>query len=266
MNQKIRIAISGAYGRMGKSIISIIDKIKILQLTVLLINENKTLFNIINKNKLNNIKISKNFENIHDLFDILIDFTCPKSTMKYLSLCYKYKKKIIIGTTGFNEIEKEKIKKYSKKIAILLSSNFSIGINLILNILEKITKIIGNESDIEIIEFHHKNKKDSPSGTALTIGETIAKSMNLSLNKIAIYNRNKFNEKRKKNSIGFSTIRAGDTIGEHTVIFANKGERIEITHKASSRITFAKGALKASIWLNKKKNGLFSMKNVLKKI
>lgn len=266
MNKKIRIAISGAYGRMGESIINIIDKIKNLQLTVLLVNKNKLSFNNINKNKINNIKISNNFENIYNLFDILIDFTCPKSTMKYLSLCYKYKKKIVIGTTGFNKIEKEEIKKYSRKIAILLSSNFSIGINLMLSILEKITKIIGNESDIEIIEFHHKNKKDAPSGTALTIGETIAKNMNLNLNEIAVYNRNKTNEKRKKNSIGFSTIRAGDTIGEHTVIFANKGERIEITHKASSRITFAKGALKASIWLNEKEKGLFSMKNVLKKI
>ncbi|AZP36250.1 4-hydroxy-tetrahydrodipicolinate reductase [Candidatus Annandia adelgestsuga] len=263
MSSKIKIAISGAYGKMGKSIINTIYKIKNVKLTALLINKNKIIPNNIDKKKIKNVKISNNFNDIYNIFDILIDFTCPKSTIEYLYLCHKYNKKIIIGTTGFNNSEKEKIKKFSNKIAILLSSNFSIGINLILNILEKITKSIGNDNDIEIIEYHHRNKKDAPSGTALTIGKTIAKSMKLKLNECAIYDKN-INRNKIKNSIGFSVIRAGDIIGDHTIIFANKGERIEITHKASNRITFAKGAIKASIWLYKKKRGLFSMKDVLK--
>lgn len=263
----IRLGISGALGRMGKILTKEITKKKDIILNTAIVKK-KNIFiqrdigEIINIGAIN-VKINDSLEEEIDNFDILIDFSTPKNTIENLNICEKYKKNIVIGTTGFNQIEKKNIQSISKNIGIILSSNFSIGINIILKLLETTTHAMSNDTDIEIIESHHRNKIDAPSGTALTLGETIAKKMKWNLDNNSLYRRKGLIGKREKQKIGFSIIRAGDIVGEHTVIFASTGERLEISHKASNRIPFAQGAIQAAIWLNTKKTGLFTMQDVL---
>ncbi|MDT9587667.1 MAG: 4-hydroxy-tetrahydrodipicolinate reductase [Candidatus Arsenophonus melophagi] len=266
-NSNIRVAIVGADGCMGRKLIKAVSKTNGITLGGALVKKGSSIVGInagtlIGMSSLN-IIISDDLISILDKFDILIDFTRPEGTKYYLSVCKKYGKAMIIGTTGFSEIEKQSIKEAAKIIPIVLAANFSIGINLIFRLLEKAATVIGKYSDIEIIEAHHRYKVDAPSGTALAMGEIIAKAIGSNLKYCAVYDRQGFTGKRKKNSIGFATTRAGDIIGEHTAIFANIGERIEITHKASSRMIFANGAIKACFWLKDKNNGLYSMQDVL---
>ncbi|UAJ65146.1 4-hydroxy-tetrahydrodipicolinate reductase [Candidatus Schneideria nysicola] len=259
----VRVAITGAGGRMGCQLLSEIKKSENVILGGALENRHSHLIGSIISSE-SNIKITSEINEIKNDFDVLIDFSNPESTMFYLDFCLKNKKKMIIGTTGFNNEQISSIKSVSENISIVLSANFSIGVNVMLRLLEQTAKIMGKQCDIEIIEIHHRKKIDAPSGTALTMGKTIADTLNLNLNDCAIYGRNgQETTIRKNNTIGFSSIRAGDIVGEHTVIFANDGERIEITHKASSRSTFANGAIKAAIWISDKDNGLFDMSKVL---
>jgi 4-hydroxy-tetrahydrodipicolinate reductase len=196
-------------------------------------------------------------------FDVLIDFTRPDISMKYIELCRQAGKKVVIGTTGYNEIQRAKIIQAAQDISIVFAPNFSVGVNLSLKLLEMTAKVMGDYTDIEIIEAHHRHKVDAPSGTALRMGEVVAKTLGRDLETCAIYGREGNTGERNKKTIGFSTIRAGDIVGEHTVMFADEGERLEITHKATSRMTFANGAVRAAHWLVTKKNGLFDMQNVL---
>lgn len=263
-----RIAIFGALGKMGKILIKKIHKDLNFNITVAIIKKTdprigKDVGKILGIKNIN-IKTDCCLEKKIKNFDILIDFSNTSETMRNLFLCKKYKKKMIIGTTGFNEQEIQKIKESSKKIAIIFSANYSIGINLILNILEKITKTLVPHSDIEIMEFHHNKKIDAPSGTALMLGEKIANTMNWKLKDHSIYERNGKIGKRPIKKIGFSTIRGGDVIGEHTIIFASKGERVEISHKASNRTLFANGVLRALNWILRKNDGYYNMEDVLK--
>jgi 4-hydroxy-tetrahydrodipicolinate reductase len=198
-----------------------------------------------------------------DEFDVLIDFTCPEASMASIEQCRRAGKKIVIGTTGFNEKQKTEIAKASEDIAIVLAPNFSVGVNLTLKLLEMTAKVMGDYTDIEVIEAHHRHKVDAPSGTALRMGEVIAKTLGRDLKDCAIYGREGHTGERDRKTIGFSTIRAGDIVGEHTVMFADEGERIEITHKASSRMTFANGAVRAAVWLADKDRGLYDMQDVL---
>ncbi|XBC41383.1 MAG: 4-hydroxy-tetrahydrodipicolinate reductase [Buchnera aphidicola (Nurudea yanoniella)] len=269
-NTIFKIAISGVLGKMGKNIVKEIYR-----------NENKCMYlsaaivkkgNISTKKNIgkiigiknSNIFINDSLEKEINNFDILIDFTNPKSTIENLKICSKYNKKIVIGTTGLSNQDIKTIEILSKKIGIVLSSNYSIGINLIFHLIKKITSTIGRHSDIEIIEAHHRNKKDAPSGTAIEMGKIISNAMNWDFQKAAIYERKNIVEARKKNTIGFSTIRGGDIIGDHTAIFASLGEQIEIKHRATNRSIFAKGAIKAANWLmSTNKIGLFNMQDVL---
>ncbi|VFP83572.1 4-hydroxy-tetrahydrodipicolinate reductase [Buchnera aphidicola] len=272
-NIKTKIAISGALGRMGKILIKEIKKNKCIKLIYGLVpntqiknhcNNDKKYF--LNKKKfLTTLSILKKNKNISS-FDTLIDFSTPCTTIKMIEYCIKYKKKMIIGTTGFNPIQINIIKKASKIIPILYSPNFSIGINVIHKIIQYISNILGNNSDIEIIESHHRNKIDAPSGTALQLGKIISKSMNWNFNESAIFSRYGNIGTRKNHTIGFSTIREGNTIGEHTILFSNEHEKISIKHKAINRSVFAKGALKAAIWIHNKKKGLYNMSDVLHNI
>ncbi|QCI25904.1 4-hydroxy-tetrahydrodipicolinate reductase [Buchnera aphidicola] len=262
MNSKLtRIAITGAYGRMGSSLIQVIQKYTDVILTYALVKK-KTLDIFTKQQK--KIPISTNIEKIIKSFDILIDFSTPKNTLKNLKICHKYDKKIIIGTTGFTENEYNTIKSYSKKISIVMSSNFSIGINLIFKLLEQTSKIINDSYDIEIVESHHRNKLDSPSGTALQIGNIIAKNKKWDLNTVSIYRKKEITNTRERKKIGFSIIRGGDVIGEHKIIFLGTGEKITISHQANNRDTFASGAIQAAIWIKEQAAGLFSMIDVLK--
>ncbi|MGB9149685.1 MAG: 4-hydroxy-tetrahydrodipicolinate reductase [Burkholderiales bacterium] len=195
--------------------------------------------------------------------DVMIDFTRPEGTLAHLDLCRAKGAKIVIGTTGFSEAQKQMIRAAAGDIAIVFAPNMSVGVNVTFKLLELAAKILHDGYDIEIIEAHHRHKVDAPSGTALGMGEVIAKTIGQPLDEIAVYAREGVTGERKAGSIGFATVRGGDIVGDHTVMFAGIGERVEITHKASSRATFAQGAVRAAKFLAGKKNGLFDMQDVL---
>jgi 4-hydroxy-tetrahydrodipicolinate reductase len=199
---------------------------------------------------------------VHE-FDVLIDFTRPDASMPVIELCRQAGKKIVIGTTGYSDAQKAVIAEAAKDVAIVLAPNMSVGVNLALKLLEMTAKVMGDYTDIEVIEAHHRHKVDAPSGTALRMGEVIANSLGRNLKDCAIYGREGNTGERDRKTIGFSTIRAGDIVGEHTVMFADEGERVEITHKATSRMTFANGAVRAAVWLKDKPIGLYDMQDVL---
>ena len=239
-----RIAINGSKGKMGQTLIEAIN-----------LNENVDLGIGLDKgDSLNN--------SLED-FDVLIDFSRPDATLNALSICLSFGKAMVIGTTGFSDDELEVINQASKDIPIVFAPNMSIGVNLTLKLLETSAKVIGPDSSIEIIEAHHRYKVDSPSGTALKMGEVVANALGRDLSECAIYGREGIEEPRDINTIGFSSIRGGDVVGEHTVAFFMEGERVEITHKASSRMIYANGAVRAANWLHNKPNGLYSMQDVL---
>lgn len=209
------------------------------------------------------VKVADNLASVVDQFDVLIDFTRPDASMEYIDICRQAGKKIVIGTTGYSDVQKVQIAEAAKEVAIVLAPNMSIGVNLSLKLLEMAAKVMGDYTDIEVIEAHHRHKIDAPSGTALRMGEVVAAALGRDLKDCAIYGREGNTGERDRKTIGFSTIRAGDIVGEHTVMFADEGERVEITHKATSRMTFANGAVRAAVWLQDKQTGLYDMQDVL---
>ncbi len=239
-----RIAIAGANGRVGQALIDAVN-----------LNSDVSQGSLLNRGDDLGLELNN--------FDVLVDFTRPEATLQYLSICQGAGKGMVIGPTGFSNEELRVIDKAAKDIPIVFAPNMSVGVNLILKLLETTAKVIGADSDIEIIESHHRHKVDAPSGTALKMGEVIANALGRNLSECAINGREGVGEPRDRKTIGFSAIRGGDVVGEHTVIFFMEGERIEITHKASSRMTYANGAVRAAIWLEGQKNGLFSMQDVL---
>jgi len=200
---------------------------------------------------------------VSDDFDVLIDFTSPEATMAHLDFCRSAGKRIVIGTTGLDESQKQKIADVAQDIAVVFAPNMSVGVNLCFKLLHLAAQVLGDDVDIEIIETHHRHKVDAPSGTALRMGEVVADALGRDLNECAVYGREGNTGERDPKTIGFETIRAGDVVGDHTVLFAALGERVEITHKASSRMTFAKGAVRAAEWLMQQDRGLFDMQDVL---
>ena len=196
-------------------------------------------------------------------FAVLIDFTRPAETLAHHDACLAAIRAIVIGTTGFSADEKEQITAAAKQIPVVFAPNMSVGVNLCFKLLAIAAEVLGDSVDIEIIEAHHRHKVDAPSGTALGMGEVIAGALGRDLQQCAIYGREGQTGERERSTIGFSTIRAGDIVGEHTAMFAADGERIEITHKASSRSTFANGAVRAAKWLAGQPPGLYSMQDVL---
>lgn len=194
----------------------------------------------------------------------VIDFTVPVATLNHLKCVAESKASIVIGTTGLNEAELAELQSYKDKVPMVFAGNYSVGVNLTLQLLRMAAKIVGNSSDIEVIEAHHKHKVDAPSGTALMMGEAVAGALDKDLKECGVFAREGITGEREPGSIGFSTIRGGDIVGEHTVMFASEGERVEITHKASSRQTFARGAVRAALWLRKENVcGLYNMEDVL---
>lgn len=196
-------------------------------------------------------------------FDLLIDFTLVQPTLDHLSYCQSHSKSIVIGTTGFSEHDKLKIEAAANVVPVILAANMSVGMNMCFHLLKQMSQVLGDDSDIEIIETHHRHKLDSPSGTAMRLGEVIADALDRDLDKCAVYGREGIGDVRDRETIGFATVRAGDVVGDHTVLFASEGERVELTHKASSRMTFAKGAVRAAKWLSDKPAGLYDMQDVL---
>lgn len=264
---QIRVAIAGAGGRMGRQLIEAVTQTNGMILSVALAREGSSLLGcdageLVGTGKCG-VTITSHLESVIDSFDVLIDFTRPEGTLNHLAACRRHGKGIIVGTTGFDDAGKQAIADAASDIPVVFAANFSVGINVLLCLLEKTAKVLGEDTDIEIIEAHHRHKVDAPSGTALAMGEAIAGALNKDLRNCAVYAREGYTGERKPGTIGFATVRAGDIVGEHTAMFADIGERIEITHKASSRMTFAKGAVRAALWVRSAKVGLYGMNDVL---
>jgi len=199
-------------------------------------------------------------------FDVLIDFTHPSATTQNIEFCQQNNKAMVIGTTGCDALLEQQMHQAGKSIPIVYAANTSVGVNLCLQLLEIAATVLGDSVDIEIIEAHHRNKLDAPSGTALKMGQVVAEALGRNLDDCAIYGREGQTGVRERATIGFESIRAGDIVGEHTVLFAAEGERIEITHKATSRMTFARGAMRASRWVWQKQPAVYTMQDVLQDI
>jgi 4-hydroxy-tetrahydrodipicolinate reductase len=194
---------------------------------------------------------------------VLVDFTRPEGTLASLAACRKQGIKLVIGTTGFSAAQKKEIADAARDIAIVMSPNFSVGVNVAFRLLDVAARSLGEGYDVEIAEAHHRHKVDAPSGTALRMGEVVAQALGRDLKRDAVYGREGVTGERKDNTIGFATVRGGDLVGEHSVMFIGTGERLEISHRASSRANFAHGALRAARWVAAKKNGLYDMADVL---
>ncbi len=195
--------------------------------------------------------------------DVLVDFTRPEATFAHLDACRQAGVNLIIGTTGFDAAGKAAIEAAAKEVGIVFAPNFSVGVNLLMQLAETAARVLNEGYDIEIIEAHHRHKVDAPSGTALGIGQAVAGALGRDLKSCAVYGREGVTGERKPDTIGFATVRGGDIVGDHTLLFAGIGERIELTHKAGSRATFAQGALRAAKWLQGKGPGLYDMRDVL---
>lgn len=262
-----RIAVTGAAGRMGKILIEATEKSESAELAAAIVRPGSSLLGVdagswagIGKV---GVPVTDNLAGVIGQFDALIDFTSPAATLANAALCAEHGKAMVIGTTGFSDAEKAQLLSYQTQIPLCLAANFSTGVNLCFKLLETAARVMAAESDIEIVEAHHRHKVDSPSGTALRMGEVIAEVTGRNLRDVAVYGREGITGERERDTIGFATVRGGDVVGEHTVMFLAEGERIEITHKASSRLAFGKGAVRAAGWLLNKKNGLFDMQDVL---
>ncbi|MCA2016395.1 4-hydroxy-tetrahydrodipicolinate reductase [Vibrio tritonius] len=263
----VKIAIAGAAGRMGRNLVKATHHNPNAQVGAGSERPESSLVGVdigelCGEGRFDVALVDKLEQAIED-FDVIIDFTAPKSTLANIELCKQHGKKLVIGTTGFSEEERALIDEAAKEIPIVMAPNYSVGVNLVFKLLEKAAKVMGDYCDIEIIEAHHRHKVDAPSGTAIGMGEAIAGAMGNQLSDVAVYAREGITGERSREEIGFATIRAGDIVGEHTAMFADIGERVEITHKATDRMTFANGAVRAAIWLADKPAGFYTMTEVL---
>lgn len=262
----INIVLNGVGGRMGRALVEAVDA-----------NPNTTLTGALEHTQspfigqdagaaigLNTgVVITSDIQAALQNADVLIDFSRPEGTLKLLDICVERNIKLIVGTTGFDEEGKRQLQAAAQKTGMVFAPNFSVGVNLMFALLRQAAKTLQEGYDIEIIEAHHRHKVDSPSGTALRMGEVIADALGRDLKTCAVYGREGVIGERSPNTIGFATVRGGDIVGDHTALFATDGERFEITHKASSRLTFANGAVRAAVWLTKQKPDMYDMQDVL---
>lgn len=264
--QSLKIAVAGASGRMGKMLIEAVLAAPDAQLVGALdvpgsamVGSDAALF--LGKNS--GVKIQTELADALADADYLIDFTRPEGTLQHAAYCAAHGIKMIIGTTGFDEAGKAALATAAQKTAIVFAPNMSVGVNVTMKLLEMAAKNFANGYDIEIIEAHHRHKVDAPSGTALKMGEIVASAVGRDLNEVGVFAREGVTGERDPSSIGFATVRGGDIVGDHTVLFAGIGERVEISHKASSRVSYALGSLRAARFLSDKQHGLFDMFDVL---
>lgn len=262
----MKIAIAGATGRMGKMLIEAVLNSPDAQLVGALEHESCTLIGEdagAFLGKKTGVAITADITKALSDAEFLIDFTRPEGTMAHLAVAQKTGSKMIIGTTGLSPGQIDGLKKASTNLAIVFAPNMSVGVNVTFKLLEIAAKMLNEGYDIEIIEAHHRHKVDAPSGTALRMGEVIADALGEKLDDVAVYAREGHTGERKEGSIGFATIRGGDIVGDHTVLFAGEGERIEISHKSSSRQSYAQGSLRAARYLQNQSSGLHDMQDVL---
>jgi 4-hydroxy-tetrahydrodipicolinate reductase len=263
----IRVALVGAAGRMGKTLVQAIAEAPHMRLTLATERPESGLLGA-DVGELagigrNGVILNPELAPLFDSFDVLIDFTAPAATLVHAELCRAAGKRLVIGTTGLSPEDKGRIAQAAEQIAIVMAPNMSVGVNLCFRLLDLAARVMGEDADIEILEAHHRHKVDAPSGTALRMGEVVAAALGRDLQRVAVYSRQGHTGQRSPDSIGFATLRAGDLVGEHTVLFASTGERVEISHKASSRMTFARGALRAARWVMGPEHGLYDMQDVL---
>lgn len=265
--EMVRAAVIGAAGRMGRSLIQAIAEADGIVLGAAIDRPGLSLIGAdagelagIGKN---GVALVDDISRVVNDFDVLIDFTMPEATVENARFCAANGKKMAIGTTGLNAEQKQSLAESANDTAIVFAPNMSMGVNLCFKLLELAAKTLGDEVDIEIIEAHHRHKVDAPSGTALRMGEVVADALDRNLDDVAVYGREGQEGPRDRKTIGFETIRAGDIVGDHTVMFAADGERVEISHIATSRMNFARGAMRATRWLQQQSTGLFDMQDVL---
>lgn len=266
MSQGLKIAVAGASGRMGRMLIEAVLAAPDCALSGALdrpgspaLGQDAGAF----LGQASGVTITDDLRQGLTGADVLIDFTRPEGTMAHLSVCQELGVKVVIGTTGFDEAQKARIAEHGQHIGIMMAPNMSVGVNVVLKLLDMAARALDQGFDIEIIEAHHRHKVDAPSGTALALGEAVAQALGRDLKQCAVYGREGITGERDPSTIGFATVRGGDIIGDHTVLFAGIGERIEISHKASSRGTFAQGSLRAARFLAGRPAGLYGMNDVL---
>jgi 4-hydroxy-tetrahydrodipicolinate reductase len=264
----IRVGVTGAAGRMGRTLIEAIDASSAdLALSAAMERPESSLIGtdageLAGLGK-NGVTVVDSLAEVIDQIDVLVDFTIPAATTENAKLCAQHGKAIVIGTTGFTHEQQTQIDKASETIQVCQATNFSTGVNLCFKLLDMAARVLGDDVDIEVYEAHHRDKIDAPSGTALTMGGVVANALGRDLAEVAVYGREGQTGVRDRETIGFATVRAGDIVGDHTVTFAADGERVEITHKASSRMSFARGAMRAAAWLASEKPGRYDMRDVL---
>ncbi|MFT4584874.1 MAG: 4-hydroxy-tetrahydrodipicolinate reductase [Gammaproteobacteria bacterium] len=266
MSTKTKVAIAGAGGRMGRTLVELINEHPEIELCDGFDHPDAPIVGTdiglaAGVGELG-IPIKSNILDLDASYDVLIDFTLPESTLNNVAACRAAGKRIVIGTTGIGAA-RATIDEAGADIPIVFAPNMSVGVNLCFKLAELAAQALGDDFDIEIIEAHHRNKVDAPSGTAVRLGEVIAGALGRDIASCAVYGRQGHTGVRDRKTIGFETIRGGDIVGDHTVLFAGAGERVEITHKASSRMTFASGALRAASWLVGRPNGVYDMQDVL---
>ncbi|WP_165856003.1 4-hydroxy-tetrahydrodipicolinate reductase [Marinobacter sp. JSM 1782161] len=263
----MKVAIIGAAGRMGKVLIEAVDEAEGLELGAAIVDPTSSLVGAdageVAGIGRNGVALASSLADVRDAFDLLVDFTFPDLTLDNARFCNEHGKMMVIGTTGMTEAERAELAQAADAIPVVFAPNMSVGVNVVLNLLRTAAQALGDDYDVEIIEAHHRHKKDSPSGTAVRMGEVVADALGRDLKECAVYGREGFVGERPRHEIGFETIRGGDVVGDHTVLFAGIGERVEVTHKASSRMTFAKGAVRAAQWLQDRPAGLYDMQDVL---
>lgn len=263
----IRIAVAGVSGRMGRTLVQAVAETPGLVLGSATERPDSSLVGVDAGDLAGldplGVTVARDLEAVVDGFDCLIDFTTPAATMKHLEVCRAAGKRMVIGTTGLDNGQRAAVAAAGAEIGIVFAPNMSVGVNLCLKLLDIAARVLGDEVDVEIIEAHHRHKVDAPSGTALRMGEVVAAALGRDLQEVAVFGREGQTGARERRTIGFETIRAGDIVGEHSVWFAADGERVEISHKASSRMTFARGALRAAAWLADRRPGLYDMQDVL---
>jgi 4-hydroxy-tetrahydrodipicolinate reductase len=262
----LRVAVAGASGRMGRMLVEAVTAADDAVLAGALdlpgsasIGADAAAF----LGRPSGVAITSDLRSGLTGADVLIDFTRPEGTLAHLEACRELGVKMVIGTTGFDEAQKAQIAEASKRLAIVMAPNMSVGVNVVLKLLDVAARALKNGYDIEVIEAHHRHKVDAPSGTALKMGEVLAAAVGRDLKDCAVYAREGVTGERDPSTIGFSTIRGGDIVGDHTVLFAGTGERIEITHRSASRVTYAQGALRAARFLAGRSSGLYGMDEVL---
>lgn len=263
----VRVAITGAAGRMGKILIEAVSLNPHAELGAV-IEWSESPFIGADSGELaglgkNGLLIVDQLATVVNDFDVLVDFTAPAATVANAQLCADHNKAIIIGTTGCSEQQKADIAAAAKKTVVCMATNYSTGVNLCFKLLKEAAAILADDYDVEIVEAHHRHKVDAPSGTALSMGEAVAEGLQRDLKEVAVYGREGQVGARPDKEIGFATVRGGDVVGDHTVMFLADGERVEISHKASSRMSFGRGAIRAAVWANTQVAGLYSMQDVL---